>query len=153
MIFRSISNTELEKRRHIAIADGRKLQELTRKTEILLAETEALAGRRLQLSAELLGQSDDPNREVSLAEIVDAALAAGLEQAEHLRNVASTYRLQIAELSGNLVENQRLLTLAGQSFQRLLHGVQSAAGRTDTYGPRSEEGRRKAQSVILNANA
>lgn len=153
LLFRSIAATEIEKRRHILTANGRKLQELTRKTEILLAETEALSGRRSQLSSKLLADNPKEARDFSLSEMVDRAMEAGMAEAERFREVAARYRTQIGEVQGEVGENDRLLGLAGQSIRRLVHGLQTAAGRTETYRPHSEENKRRAQSVIVNANA
>lgn len=153
LLFRAIAETELEKRDHILTANGRKLQELTRRTELLLVESQALGGRRSHLSAELLGHSPEAGREVSLGEIVDAAAAAGMERTGHFREVAAGFRSQVSEVQGQVAENDRLLGLAGQSLKRLLTGFQKAAAKTDTYSPKGDEGRRRAQAVILNANA
>lgn len=152
LLLRSIADTELEKRRHILSANGRKLHDLTRKSEILLAEQEALGGRRSQLAGELIAPGV-VGRELTLREVVDAAIAAGANEAERLQTIADRFRVQVQEVEGQVAENARLLGLAGQSLRRLLQGLTEAAGQTETYRPRGEEGRRRAESVILNANA
>lgn len=151
ILFRTIATTELEKRRHIATADGRRLQELTRKTEILLAEAELLSGRRSAIGSELLGASDP--EEVTLRSLVDAALEMGDSQAEEFALAAAAYRQQIDALRANAAENERLLHLAGQALQRLQSGLQSAARETETYRPHGNDAKRKTSAVILNANA
>jgi hypothetical protein len=163
ILFGSILTAEKEKRRSILRAEGQKLKELTRKSEILSSELEQLEKKRLQTVEEIMNLEGESNREgpLSLSLLLDLARKTNPDLHPSLSRVVRNYREMLRNIKRETEENQRLLHSTARNVERLLEDLRIKAHNDPSYGPRdrierggSAQGRHTSTDpLLLNANA
>lgn len=163
ILFGSILTAEKEKRRSILRAEGQKLKELTRKSEILSAELVELEKKRLQTVEKIMHLAGESREEgpLSLSLLLELARKTNPDLHPSLSGVVRDYREIIRNIKRETEENQRLLHSTAKNVERLLEDLRIKALSDPSYGPRdrmerggSAQGRHSSSDpLLLNANA
>lgn len=156
-VFQSILENEKSKRRHILTADGARLQELTRKTELLLEQAAGLEEERNRLVIRERGITKE-DLLPTLKSILEEAEKDRPAVYEELKKSSELFRKTVLDLKMETEETTRLLETTARSMKRLLEGIKeiSQADHEATYHPdkkKGDEKKRSARSILLNANA
>ncbi len=159
MLFRAALENERRKRRAILTADGKRLKELTGKSEIFLKEVEGLEVQReaaLRLLLDRYGENDR-SEGMTLRKVVrlvtdhEANAQANLE----LESVADEYRETAYALKRETEENNRLLSDTTGRIHYLLTELTEDPERDKTYAPKSgrkQEADDRQKALLLNVN-
>ena len=147
-LYRAALETERAKRRAILGADGRSLQEYSKKTETFLQEADRLEQHREAAVSKL------PLREGSLSELLAAGDADDQTDSGLVTLIRDQFAPTIRDLKAETDENRRLLENSGRSVHRALTELQNRADpRDETYRPGGPRQNQSGAAVLLNANA
>ncbi len=152
-LFKAARDTEIEKRKFILGADGRKLQGLNGKSEILLKEIHALQDKREDMGMDLLKRLGHVPGDLTLTALVNLAGLDNPGQGRDMEKTAEDYRASVHALKAETDENHRILNSTSGSIQRMLAGLKKIVSPDDgdTYSPDGRRESRAAGSVLLNA--
>ncbi|MCR9143619.1 MAG: flagellar protein FlgN [bacterium] len=159
MLFRAALDTERRKRRAILSADGKRLNELTAKTEMFLNEAQALEGKREIAVRAMIDRYkiEDSHETLTLRRVV-RLIEANADPAESmgLKDVAEEFRSTVFALKRESAENNQLMSDTRHRIHDLLTGISDPAEEDKTYNPANKASAKKNQSskaLLLNANA
>ena len=159
MLFRAALDNERRKRRAILAADGKRLNELSQKTEIFLKEAQGLEEQREAAVRALLDRygQDDPHEALTLRRLVRMLEETAPTEGLGLKDVADEFRTTVFALRRESGENNTLLADTQARIHNLLTGI-TDPDADKTYNP-APNARAKAKkeragkAMLLNANA
>lgn len=153
LLLKNAYDTEKNKRRCIFSADGKKLQSLTEKSNILMKEISEIAAKREKLFLEYAKENYlELDKPVTLSQFCLLVDEKSPDLSREICITVDEYRNTAFLLKQETEENGKRLTQARDTIHRLLESL--AADKDSTYSNVPEHNRKKyAGSVIVNANA
>lgn len=155
MLFRAALDTERRKRRAILSADGKRLNELTAKTEIFMKEAESLEAQREAAVRALIDRYalEDAHETLTLRRLVRMMETAAPAESIGLKDVAEEFRSTVFALKRESVENNKLMAETRARIHSLLTGMTDPEA-DKTYNPaRKTKEPQRSKAMLLNANA
>ncbi len=154
-LYRAALETEREKRRAILAADGRRMQEYTKKTEALVREAGALEQKREQILDELARTGVAfVNQRPSLRELLVLGESAADLDPGLFALVRDHFSATVSHLKTETEENRRLLGNTARSLHNALTDLQNRVDpRDERYRPGGSRQAKVNAPVLLNANA
>jgi flagellar biosynthesis/type III secretory pathway chaperone len=155
ILFRAALDTERRKRRAIQSADGKRLNELTAKSEIFLKEAQGLEAQREQIVRSLMDRygASDPNETLTLRRLVRIMEEAAPVESLGLGSVADEFRSTVFALKRESIANNELMSNTQKRIHRLLTGI-TDPDADGTYTPAGNVKKDRAgKALLLNANA
>ncbi|MEQ9365707.1 MAG: flagellar export chaperone FlgN [Leptospirales bacterium] len=158
MLFRAALDTERRKRRAILSADGKRLNELTAKTEVFLNEARTIEGRRESAVRAMVDQYkiQDAHETLTLRRLVRLVENAAPAESIGLKDVAEEFRSTVFALKRESAENNKLMADTRHRIHDLLTGISDPKDEDKTYNPVNKSAAKKergSKALLLNANA
>ncbi len=159
MLFRAALDTERRKRRAIMGADGKRLNELTAKTELFLTEARSIEDQREAAVRALIDRYgiQDRYETLTLRRLVRLVETEAPAESIGLKDAAEEFRSTVFALKRESAENNRLMADTRNRIHDLLTGISDPAEEDKTYNPTNSATAKKqqgsAKALLLNANA